>query len=80
MMPIVFPTEQLSPVANGARDAAIASGRRYTDEIARAGGIPLSVPPLESTRSHIDSLVERADAVLLHGGGDLDPMLYGQAQ
>ena len=80
MTPFVLFPGRLSPEAKGVREAAIASGRRYSEGIARAGGVALTVPPLESTLSHIDSLVERADAVLLHGGGDLDPTLYGQTQ
>ena len=58
---------RLSPEAKGVREAAIASGRRYSEAIARSGGVALTVPPLESTLSHIDSFVERADAVLLCG-------------
>ena len=80
MVPFVLLPGRLSPEAKGVREAAIASGRRYSEAIARAGGVALTVPPLESTLSHIESLVERTDAVLLHGGGDLDPMLYGQQQ
>lgn len=78
MTPFVLLPGRLSPEAKGVREAAIASGRRYSEAIARAGGIALTVPPLESTLAHIESLVERADAVLLHGGGDLDPTLYNQ--
>jgi len=78
VVPIVLLPGRLSPEATGVREAAIASGRRYSEAIARAGGIALTVPPLESTLAHIESLVERADAVLLHGGGDLDPALYDQ--
>ncbi|MEO5974507.1 MAG: gamma-glutamyl-gamma-aminobutyrate hydrolase family protein [Ilumatobacteraceae bacterium] len=78
MTPLVLLPGRLSPEAKGVREAAIASGRRYSEAIARAGGIALTVPPLESTLAHIKSLVERADAVLLHGGGDLDPTLYDQ--
>ena len=80
MTPLVLIPGRLSPEAKGVREAAIASGRRYSEAIARSGGVALTVPPLESTLSHIESLVERTDAVLLHGGGDLDPMLYGQQQ
>ncbi|MEK7409816.1 MAG: gamma-glutamyl-gamma-aminobutyrate hydrolase family protein [Actinomycetota bacterium] len=78
MTPFVLLPGRLSPEAKGVREAAIASGRRYSEAIARAGGVALTVPPLESTLGHIESLVERADAVLLHGGGDLDPTLYDQ--
>jgi len=78
MVPFVLLPGRLSPEATGVREAAIASGRRYSEAIARAGGVALTVPPLESTLTYIESLVERADAVLLHGGGDLDPTLYDQ--
>lgn len=78
MTPFVLLPGRLSAEAKGVREEAIASGRRYSEAIARAGGIALTVPPLESTLPIIDSLVERADAVLLHGGGDLDPSLYSQ--
>lgn len=78
MTPFVLLPGRLSPEAKGVRESAIASGRRYSEAIARAGGVALTVPPLESTLAHIESLVERADAVLLHGGGDLDPTLYDQ--
>lgn len=80
MTPFVLLPGRLSPEAKGVREAAIASGRRYSEGIARAGGIALTVPPLESTLAHVESLVARADAVLLHGGGDLDPTLYDQQQ
>ena len=78
MTPFVLLPGRLSPKAEGVRELAIASGRRYSEAIARAGGIALTVPPLESTLAHVESLVTRADAVLLHGGGDLDPSLYDQ--
>lgn len=78
MTPFVLLPGRLSPEAKGVRETAIASGRRYSEAIARAGGVALTVPPLESTLTHIESLVERTDAVLLHGGGDLDPTLYDQ--
>lgn len=78
MIPFVLLPGRLSPEAKGVREAAIASGRRYSEAIARAGGVALTVPPLESTLAHVESLLARADAVLLHGGGDLDPSLYDQ--
>jgi putative glutamine amidotransferase len=80
MTPFVLLPGRLSPEAKGVREAAIASGRRYSEAIARAGGVALTVPPLESTLTNIESLIERADAVLLHGGGDLNPTLYHQQQ
>lgn len=78
MTSLVLLPGRLSPEAKGVRESAIASGRRYSEAIARAGGVALTVPPLGATLAHVASLVERADAVLLHGGGDLDPTLYDQ--
>lgn len=78
MTPFVLLPGRLSSEAKGVREGAIASGRRYSEAIARAGGVALTVPPLEATLKHVESLVNRADAVLLHGGGDLDPTLYDQ--
>lgn len=72
--------------AQGIRGAGIASGRLYLEAIARAGGLPIVVPPLElgtdrsapELRHHVAAMVSRCDGVVLHGGGDIDPLLYGQ--
>jgi putative glutamine amidotransferase len=47
----------------------------YARGVAAAGGIPLVIPPLEGT----SELVETLDGLLLTGGSDIDPSLYGQA-
>lgn len=48
----------------------------YVDAVRRAGGIPLLLPPGES---HHDELLDKLDGLILTGGGDLDPTLYGGA-
>lgn len=48
----------------------------YVESVRRAGARPLLVPPGEPSPGAILDLV---DALLLPGGGDLDPALYGQA-
>ena len=45
----------------------------YAEQVAAAGGIPVLLPPL----SGIAAAVGRLDGVLLTGGGDIDPGLYG---
>ncbi len=49
----------------------------YVDAIRRAGGIPILIPPGDPRAVEIlDSL----DGLLLCGGGDIDPKLYGGRQ
>ncbi|MBK3496479.1 gamma-glutamyl-gamma-aminobutyrate hydrolase family protein [Viridibacillus sp. YIM B01967] len=50
-----------------------------TDNIAaitKFGGLPIVLPNLEGTE--IDSIVELIDGLLLTGGGDIDPTLFGE--
>ncbi len=46
----------------------------YVSSVRRAGGIPILVPPGET---HIDRLLSIVDGLVLAGGGDIDPALYG---
>jgi putative glutamine amidotransferase len=47
----------------------------YAHSVQRAGGRPLLVPPLDDD---VDELLDLLDAVLVIGGPDLNPALYGQ--
>jgi len=46
----------------------------YVDAIALAGGIPVLLPPQAADSSH---LLTRLDGLILSGGGDINPVLYG---
>ncbi len=46
----------------------------YVDAIALAGGIPVLLPPHAADSSH---LLTRLDGLILSGGGDIDPAIYG---
>ena len=46
----------------------------YVDSVRRAGGIPLLLAPGEP---HIDQVLALIDALIIAGGGDIDPALYG---
>ncbi len=47
---------------------------RYVEFVRRAGGHPVLLPPGEP---HFETLLKRLDGVILSGGGDIDPSLYG---
>ena len=46
----------------------------YVDAVRRAGGIPLLIPPGEK---QLEALLPHLDGLILSGGGDVDPALYG---
>lgn len=47
----------------------------YIDAVRRAGGIPVLVPPGDDSAA---AILERADALLLVGGNDCDPSVFGE--
>jgi putative glutamine amidotransferase len=49
----------------------------YVRSVERAGGVPLVLPP--SPPASARALVARLDGLLLSGGSDVDPALYGAA-
>ena len=64
----------------GSNDAAkpeFTLPRDYVDSVRRAGGIPLLISPGET---RLADLLSQLDGLILAGGGDLDPALYGGAQ
>ncbi len=46
----------------------------YTEAIEAAGGVPLIIPP---QHDNIDEILSVVDGLLLSGGGDIDPKIYG---
>ena len=49
----------------------------YFDSIILAGGAPLMIPMSEDEES-IHSVLMHCDGLILSGGVDIDPVLYGQ--
>ena len=47
----------------------------YTSSVARAGGMPIAIPPLDGSTELLDLL----DGLVFTGGPDLNPAVYGQA-
>jgi len=52
--------------------------RYYANSIWKAGGIPFSIPHLSGLLDNCDSILNEIDGLLLSGGSDIDPNLFGQ--
>jgi putative glutamine amidotransferase len=80
-VPIVGVTTYRQQASWGAwdRPAAVLPAS-YVDTVAAAGGSPVLLPPYESATAEgtASSIIARLDALVLVGGGDLDPGCYGQ--
>ncbi|MFC6885603.1 MULTISPECIES: gamma-glutamyl-gamma-aminobutyrate hydrolase family protein [Actinomadura] len=75
--PLIGVTTYLEPARWGAwvREAALLPAP-YLRSVERAGGVPVMLPPTAGLRG-LGALVAGLDGVVLAGGGDLDPELYG---
>ena len=60
------------------RDEVAFAGKRYLNSILRAGGEPVVTAPQTFSVTGAQDLLSRFDALLLMGGPDVDPMMYGQ--
>jgi len=49
-------------------------GMDYAEAVVRAGGTPVMIPPIGEP---VAAVIERIDGLLLTGGPDVDPALYG---
>ncbi|MBW9094953.1 gamma-glutamyl-gamma-aminobutyrate hydrolase family protein [Microbacterium jejuense] len=49
----------------------------YVTSVTAAGGIPVLLPPQPAAEDVVDAVLERLDGLLLTGGLDVDPALYG---
>lgn len=64
----------------GWKQASVAAPLAYLDSLARAGADGVVVPPRALDGASAAALLARFDGILLVGGGDIDPELYGQAR
>jgi putative glutamine amidotransferase len=52
---------------------AVLLPRRYADMVAAAGGLPVLLPPMPAG----ERVLPRLDGLILSGGGDINPAMYG---
>ncbi len=64
--------------ADGTRRPIYSNNRAYVHAVEHAGGVPILIPFLHDFRM-FDTLLPRLDGLLLSGGIDIDPALYGEA-
>lgn len=50
----------------------------YISSVKQAGGLPVLIPPLDENM--IDELLMTVQGIILTGGGDIDPVLYGDSE
>ncbi|MBV7363278.1 gamma-glutamyl-gamma-aminobutyrate hydrolase family protein [Actinomycetaceae bacterium TAE3-ERU4] len=69
--------EEKDPFLPG--EAAAQIGYWYVQKVQQAGGIPILIPPCEEVdQSCLQDLLSRIDGIILTGGVDVNPALYGQ--
>ena len=71
----ILPSKDLTRWSND----AVASPRGYTDGVERAGGFAVVLPPVPLTEAQAAERLARFDGLLLTGGADVNPELYGEA-
>lgn len=72
--PVIGLTSYREPARWGAWEApAVLLPAAYGDQLRRAGGVPVLLPPVAG----IEAAASRLDGLILTGGGDLDPASYG---
>jgi putative glutamine amidotransferase len=76
--PLVVIVGRKSAETKGVRGKPFAAAQTYFLAVERAGGVPLMLPPIPELVDDVDALLRRTDAVVFHGGGDIDPRQYGQ--
>jgi putative glutamine amidotransferase len=55
------------------------SQRTYSTEVARSGGVPVLLAAHDEVTQNVDALLDRLDGLIVAGGADIDPGLYGES-
>lgn len=76
--PLIAVAGRIAAAGRVSRSAISFAGRVYLDAVIRAGGEPLTLSPRELHHQEALDLLSRFDGLVLMGGSDVDPHLYGQ--
>lgn len=76
--PLIAVAGRLAAAGRVSRSEIAFAGRVYLDAVHRAGGEPLTLSPRELRHDEALNLLSRFDGLVLMGGSDVDPHLYGQ--
>lgn len=76
--PLIAVAGRIAAAGRVSRSAISFAGRVYLDAVIRAGGEPLTLSPRELHHEEALDLLSRFDGLVLMGGSDVDPHLYGQ--
>ena len=76
--PLIALAGRLGAAGKVARTPIIFGGRRYFDAVLRAGGLPVMVPFQPLTDDDARAMLAHFDGLVLLGGADVDPEIYGQ--
>ena len=78
MSPLIAVAGRTGAPSRVSRDEVAFAGKRYLHSLLRAGGEPVVIAPQPLTGDDARELMSRFDALLLMGGPDVDPAMYGQ--
>lgn len=74
--PLILISPSIETAGVEFHDRSISLSEAYPRAVAHAGGIPLALP-VGTSRQLMAECVDRADGILLTGGDDIEPALYG---
>jgi putative glutamine amidotransferase len=77
-IPLIAVAGRLGPAGKVARTPVVFGGRRYLEAVLRAGGQPVLITPQPLDEAGAKELLGRFDGLVLMGGPDVDPDLFGQ--
>lgn len=79
MKPLVAIGGRIGAPGKVSRNPVAFAGRPYLDAVMRAGAEPVVLAPQELDHRTAMALLRRFDGLVLMGGSDVDPALFGQA-